>query len=306
MIPADRLASMSAMTRNVSVLADPTRAQIVRLMLTAADGRVLVGQTATALGLRQPTVSHHMRALLDAGLVTREADGRLAWYRIAPIYRRRLAALLLDDGDGDGAASDSGASWPDLSRISRDLAFRFAATHDPDEVDRAVHEAHALLSANRPPSHVASRTAAFATEMLEARPGRSEIPIPEVLFVCVQNAGRSQIAAGVMRHLAGDRVRVRTAGSEPADDLRHTVLAALDEIGVSVGGEFPKPLTDAAVRSADVVVTMGCGDVCEIHPRTIYIDWDVPDPVGLPLEEVRLIRDDIDARVRDLLRDLVP
>ena len=108
-----------------------------------------------------------------------------------------------------------------------------------------------------------------------------------MLFVCVQNAGRSQLAAGILRQLAGDRVLVRTAGSAPADAVRATIVTALDEIGVPLGGEFPKPLTDEAVRAADVVVTMGCGDACPVYPGRRYLDWDIEDPVGKSLAVIR-------------------
>ena len=128
--------------------------------------------------------------------------------------------------------------------------------------------------------------------------------MPEVLFVCVQNAGRSQLAAGILRQLAGERVSVRTAGSAPARAVRSIIVTALDEIGVSIDGEYPKPLTDEVVRAADVVVTMGCGDACPIYPGRRYLDWGNEDPVGLPLARVRDIRDDIDARVRQLLTTL--
>jgi ArsR family transcriptional regulator len=127
-----------------------------------------------------------------------------------------------------------------------------------------------------------------------------------VLFVCVQNAGRSQLAAGILRQLAGDRVLVRTAGSAPAAAVRATIVTALDEIGVPLGGEFPKPLTDEAVRAADVVVTMGCGDACPVYPGRRYVDWDIEDPVGKPLAGVRVIRNDIDERVRALLAEILP
>jgi len=128
--------------------------------------------------------------------------------------------------------------------------------------------------------------------------------VPEVLFVCVQNAGRSQMASAILRHLAGNRVHVRTAGSEPAAELRGAIVAALDEIGVPVGGEYPKPLTDEVVRAADHVITMGCGDACPVYPGRQYLDWDLDDPVGQPLAEVRRIRDDIEARVRELLSSI--
>jgi ArsR family transcriptional regulator len=128
--------------------------------------------------------------------------------------------------------------------------------------------------------------------------------IPEVLFVCVHNAGRSQLAAGILRHLAGDRVGVRSAGSAPVNAVRSVIVTALDEIGVPIGGEYPKPLTDEVVRAADVVITMGCGDACPVYPGRRYLDWDLQDPVGLPIARVREIRDDIEARVRDLLASL--
>ena len=127
---------------------------------------------------------------------------------------------------------------------------------------------------------------------------------PTVLFVCVQNAGRSQLAAAILRHVAGERVTVRTAGSAPADDVRSSIVTALDEIGVALCGEFPKPLTDDAVRAADVVVTMGCGDACPVYPGRRYLDWDLEDPVGKSAATIRRIRDDIDRRVRALLPEL--
>jgi arsenate reductase (thioredoxin) len=128
--------------------------------------------------------------------------------------------------------------------------------------------------------------------------------MPEVLFVCVHNAGRSQMAAALLERDAGGRVRVRSAGSEPADRINPAVVEAMREIGLDLSRESPKPLTDEAVRSADVVITMGCGDACPVYPAKRYIDWDLPDPHGRPLEEVRVIRDDIVRRVRDLLSEL--
>jgi arsenate reductase len=126
----------------------------------------------------------------------------------------------------------------------------------------------------------------------------------EVLFVCVHNAGRSQMAAALLdRHGAG-RVSVRSAGSEPADRLNPRVVEAMAEVGIDLGGAFPKPLTDAAVRVADVVITMGCGDACPIYPGKRYEDWELDDPAEADLDGVRRIRDEIDARVRRLLDEL--
>jgi protein-tyrosine-phosphatase len=130
--------------------------------------------------------------------------------------------------------------------------------------------------------------------------------IPEVLFVCVHNAGRSQMAAALLGHHGGGRVRVRSAGSAPADEINPAVRAAMDEIGLDLSTAFPKKLTTDAVEAADVVITMGCGDACPVYPGKRYLDWELPDPAGKGVDAVRPIRDDIDRRVRALLRELVP
>jgi arsenate reductase len=127
---------------------------------------------------------------------------------------------------------------------------------------------------------------------------------PEVLFVCVHNAGRSQMAAALLDHHAGGRVRVRSAGSAPASEINPKVVAAMAELGLDLSREFPKPLTGEAVEAADVVVTMGCEDACPVFPGKRYLDWELPDPAGKTLDEIRTIRDSIDERVRVLLTDL--
>ena len=129
---------------------------------------------------------------------------------------------------------------------------------------------------------------------------------PEVLFVCVHNAGRSQMAAGLVDKLSQGRIQVRSAGSEPADRLNPGVVAAMAEVGVDLEREFPKPLTDAAVRAADVVVTMGCGDACPMYPGKRYEDWDLEDPAGKDLDTIRRIRDEIAARVTALIQEVAP
>jgi arsenate reductase (thioredoxin) len=129
--------------------------------------------------------------------------------------------------------------------------------------------------------------------------------VPQVLFVCVHNAGRSQMAAGLLEHHARGRVGVRSAGSAPADEIQPTVVAVMHEMGIDLSREFPKPLTGASVEAADVVVTMGCGDACPVFPGKRYLDWDVADPSGRPVTEVRMIRDTLDIRVRALLNELV-
>ncbi len=135
--------------------------------------------------------------------------------------------------------------------------------------------------------------------------GENASGVPEVLFVCIHNAGRSQMAAGLLDRRAHGRVRVRSAGSQPASQLNPAVVEAMAELGLDISREFPKPLTDEAVHAADVVVTMGCGDACPFFPGKRYLDWDLEDPAGQPLATVRRIRDEIDARVQALLAELV-
>ncbi|GAA1571101.1 arsenate reductase ArsC [Kribbella sancticallisti] len=130
--------------------------------------------------------------------------------------------------------------------------------------------------------------------------------LPEVLFVCVHNAGRSQMAAALLDHHAAGRVVVRSAGSQPADQLNPAVVAAMAELGLDISKEFPKPLTDDAVKASDVVITMGCGDECPYFPGKQYLDWKLEDPAGQGIDAVRPIRDEIDTRVRALLAELVP
>ena len=131
---------------------------------------------------------------------------------------------------------------------------------------------------------------------------------PEVLFVCIHNAGRSQMAAALLAHHAGDRVVVRSAGTAPADDINPAVVEAMAELGIDLhaSGAHPKRLEDAAVQASDVVITMGCGDECPFYPGTRYLDWKLDDPAGQGVDAVRPIRDEIDRRVRELIAELVP
>ncbi len=130
--------------------------------------------------------------------------------------------------------------------------------------------------------------------------------VPEVLFVCVHNAGRSQMAAALLDRYAAGRIHIRSAGSEPASALNPRVVEAMGEIGLDISREFPKPLTDDYVRAADVVITMGCGDTCPIYPGKRYEDWELDDPAGQDLDAVRRIRDEIDVRIKKLVGELVP
>ncbi len=288
----------------LAALGDATRGAIARLLLEADDHALTVGRLTEALALRQPTVSHHLRVLHEAGLVEREPRGREVWYSLPETVAARLEEWSPPSGD-----ETIGTEL--LGRIIDDLGTRFTGTFSRETVQRVVLDSYDLLRARDGGGRaLPSATAQFAAERLSAQQSTSTAnerppgaPL-EVLFVCVQNAGRSQLAAAIMRHLGGERVRVRTAGSAPIDSIRPAVVTALDEIGVPLGGEFPKPLTDDVVRAADVVVTMGCGDACPVFPGRRYLDWAVADPAGQPLDRVRAIRDDIDARVRGLLDEL--
>ncbi|WP_055565974.1 arsenate reductase ArsC [Streptomyces atriruber] len=129
---------------------------------------------------------------------------------------------------------------------------------------------------------------------------------PSVLFVCVHNAGRSQMAAAFLTHLAGDRVQVRSAGSAPADTVNPAVAEALAEVGIDISAEVPKMLTTEAVQASDVVITMGCGDTCPVFPGKRYVDWQLPDPAGQGVDAVRPIRDEIEQRIRSLITEIAP
>ena len=129
---------------------------------------------------------------------------------------------------------------------------------------------------------------------------------PEILFLCVHNAGRSQMAAALLDHYAAGRVGVRSAGSAPAESVNPAVATAMSEVGLDISGRSPEPLMEEDALKADVIVTMGCGDACPIYPGKRYLDWDVGDPAGKSLEDIRPIRDEIDRRVREMLKDLLP
>jgi arsenate reductase (thioredoxin) len=189
------------------------------------------------------------------------------------------------------------------------LRSEFEGIFSPQTVERFMAESLESLAGSRLKDFVPLFVHRFARERLRAL-GQTEGTIakhvPEVLFVCVQNAGRSQMAAGLLDQLAEGRVHVRSAGSEPADQINPNVVTAMSELGIDIGREFPKPMTDEVVRAADAVITMGCGDACPIYPGKKYEDWAVDDPADADLQGVRGIRDDIGERVRRLLDEVAP
>ena len=196
-----------------------------------------------------------------------------------------------------------------IERVARGLQDEFRGVFSVETIERYLSESLDQLGGASDNVFVPVLAHRFARERLKAL-GQAEGLIvkemPEVLFVCVHNAGRSQMAASLLAKRGEGRVHVRSAGSDPADQLDPAVVEAMGEIDIDVSEEFPKPLTDEVVRAADVVITMGCGDACPIYPGTRYEDWELDDPAGRPIEQVRRIRDEIDRRVQTLVAELVP
>ncbi|MBA3728007.1 MAG: arsenate reductase ArsC [Actinobacteria bacterium] len=189
------------------------------------------------------------------------------------------------------------------------LVRAFSGTFSPETVTRYVDETLSQWSGSPVTGYIPLLLERFVRQRLTAL-GQAEGTIvkevPEVLFVCVHNAGRSQMAAALLDHRAKGRVHVRSAGTLPGSKIHAPVVAVMEELGLDLTQEFPKPLTDEVVRAADVVITMGCGDACPVYPGKRYLDWELPDPEGKAIKEVRLIRDEIDRRVKALIEELVP
>jgi arsenate reductase len=196
-----------------------------------------------------------------------------------------------------------------INQAAERLADEFAGIFSQETIARYMAESQELLGETKLNVFVPVLAHRFARERLRALAQAEGIlgkEQPEVLFVCVHNAGRSQMAAGLVKLRSQGRIHVRSAGSTPGEEINPNAVAALEELGVDMSEEFPKPLTDEVVRAADVVITMGCGDACPIYPGKRYEDWELDDPEGQDLETVRRIRDKIDARVQKLIAELLP
>jgi arsenate reductase (thioredoxin) len=319
-------------------LGDPLRWRIIELL---ASEQLCVAHLADELDTAQPLVSHHLKVLRQAGLI--EADRYRYWtyYRLRPGALVRLAATLglVARSAPSGTACRRQVPGPDpqpaprpavpqggrpmpfrdapMDPLSRQtfarsieaLATEFRGIYSLETVERYVDESIDRLSGARVVDFIPLFVHRFAREQLRAlaqSEGAIIKDVPEVLFVCVHNAGRSQMAAALLDHHAKGRVHVRSAGSAPGDQINPAVAAAMDEWGIDLSREFPKPLTDEFVKAADVVITMGCGDACPIYPGKRYEDWELQDPAGQPVEVVRRIRGDIDTRIQRLLSELVP
>lgn len=192
--------------------------------------------------------------------------------------------------------------------IVEELSYSFDGVFTRAEIDDAVNSAQQALEPQATiRTFLPVLIKRYAAELLSASAqadGRTAKAVPELLFVCVQNAGRSQIAAALAQHLAPGKVHVRSAGSQPTGELNPMAVDVLAERGIQLSDAYPKPLSDSVLHAADIIITMGCGDTCPIFPGKRYEDWDVTDPDGKSLEQVRDIRDDIQARITALLRDL--
>jgi arsenate reductase len=336
-LPPDTQAAAPAL-EVARALADPLRWRIVELL---AGEQLCVAHLTEELGVGQPLVSHHLKALRTAGLVSTERYRYWTYYRLHPDALRLLADHL--DGlartapngtacrravDGQAPPTDARAAPPrggrpmpfrdtsmdpltrqTFARSIESLAEEFRGIYSLETIERYVNESVDRLSGARVVDFIPLFVHRFSREQLRAlaqAEGAIIKDVPEVLFVCVHNAGRSQMAAALLDHHARGRVHVRSAGSAPGDKINPAVMAAMDEWGIDLSQEFPKPLTDEFVKAADAVITMGCGDACPIYPGKRYEDWELDDPAGQPVEVVRRIRDDIDIRVQQLLAELVP
>ena len=196
---------------------------------------------------------------------------------------------------------------PLIKGVADRLQQDFTGTFSSETIQRYMAESWDQLSGAKVAAFIPLFLERFSRQRLRALArveGKSADARPYVVFLCVHNAGRSQMAAGWMQHLAGDQVEVFSGGSDPASVVNPAAVEAMAEIGIDISSELPKPWTDEVVQAADVIVTMGCGDSCPIFPGKRYLDWEVQDPAGLSAAEVRPIRDDIGERVEAIMDEL--
>ncbi|EQM74723.1 metalloregulator ArsR/SmtB family transcription factor [Microbacterium maritypicum] len=308
------LEAASSVAATLKALSDPLRLRMLSAVASDPRGESCVCDLADLADVAQPTVSHHLKVLKDVDVLTSERRGTWVWYRINPNRRNAVTALLesfapATIAPGNASAEDDGLR-PDfdarVTRLAKELADEVPEL-DEDVVLSIVRESYTSLARTaRVTSALVPLTERFARQRLADLTRDRDASVPQVLFVCVANAGRSQLAAALVNKLAGGKVVARSAGSAPADVIHPHVRSILAEIEGDLAAErFPKPLTDDAVRAADVVITMGCGDVCPIIPGVRYDDWAVGDPALASRDGVEAIRDDIAGRVCALVDDLL-
>lgn len=301
----------------LKALADPLRLRMLSAIATDPRSESCVCDLAELAEVSQPTVSHHLKVLKKTGMLRSERRGTWVWYRIASGKQRAVAALLeafapaaaVTDEPEDVQERAEALQQMDarITRLAEELADELTGLNR-DFVIAIVRESYAgLVRSAKLTRHMIPLTERFARQRLADLTRERSSGVPQVLFVCVQNAGRSQLAAAIVNQIAGGRVIARSAGSTPASDVHPHVRSLIAEIESEHEADtaFPKPLTDDAVRAADVVITMGCGDVCPIIPGVRYEDWAVGDPALASPEGVEAIRHDIEGRVRGLLTTLI-
>jgi protein-tyrosine-phosphatase/DNA-binding transcriptional ArsR family regulator len=285
----------------VEAMSSPARVQVLSLVLNNPRGEVTV-ETLVGPRIDPATVQSHLDVLVEVGLLDRADD------RYVPTHDALARFGSLAGHDSVRPEQDFGDHDRLLGWIVEDLTGRYAGLLAPETVREFVVESYDLLAARaKVRIHLPQLTYRFAAGRLQAVASvSSDDPRmrDDVLFVCVKNAGRSQIAAALMRARAGELIRVRTAGSAPSARLDPIVRAELARLGVEGLTEFPRPLTNEVVRASGVVVTMGCGDACPVVPGRRYVDWQVADPVGRPAWEVRRIVGEISDRVNALIVEL--
>lgn len=284
-----------------AVLADVLALRALSALAAGAPEADLPG----LLHVEQSQVRAAVGRLRMVDILHIDGDGRPtltaeAWVRFGRLLVGGTPALPAV-ADGPAMAALPAA----IESVARDLSYRFSSTFGAETVSRYVADSYRLLSRRaRVHSQLSSLTARYSADRLDALASARGLVLrgtPEVLFVCVQNAGRSQLAAAYLRHLAGPAVHVRTAGSEPAGEVDPRIIETLAEVGVPLTDEYPKPLTDEVVQAADYIITMSCGEACPVYPGRRYMDWDLADPLSLDDAGLRGVRD----RVRELVEDLL-
>lgn len=312
--------------------ADDDRYLILSVLHGRPVSKMTNGEISDHSGLAAAVVNHHLRVLVEARLVDISRDSAQARYGINKISGdllrfldkitrrgvaevedgRNLRALMdeLEHVSGvDAVSAPSEFSRASIAKVvdtvSRRLVARYDGIYSSETVQRVLCESQKIFEfGGLSKVEALSRMESLAADRLDCAARVSGIlkkTRPEVLFVCIHNSGRSQMGAGILRHYVGDRVNVRSAGSSPSGSVDEGVRRGLEEIGVSIAGEFPKPLTDEIVRSADFVITMGCGDACPVYPGKAYMDWEISDPQGQPISLIRTIRDEIEKRIIETL-----
>lgn len=286
------------------VLGDPDALQVLTLVMTDARGGAGPGELVGP-GVSSRTVQACLDRLQTVGLVEQTGTGAGGRYTATADAYMRFGSVVEPAAPPGLATVRTHAAA--LDRVAADLAGTFRGVFSEQTVARYVHDSYDLLARRaRVAQHLPVLAARFASDRLSSL-ARGEGRVPrrgsEVLFVCIRNAARSQIAAAALRHHAGETVAVRTAGSAPAAAVDPAVVAAITRRGWSMALEFPKPLTDDVVRAADYVVSLGCGDACPVYPGRHYLDWDVLDPAveGVDIEAVVT---DLERRVLGLLTQI--